>query len=82
MSIEVAQMDAVGRLGVAIKRIERLRSALERSRTVLSNMALENEPHQTMGFLFVRRWPISDEPLRADARGLLPVIDAALSDAE
>ena len=30
MSIEVAQMDAVGRLGVAIKRIERLESALDK----------------------------------------------------
>lgn len=29
MSIEVAQMDAVGRLGVAIKRIELLRAALK-----------------------------------------------------
>lgn len=29
MSIEVAQMDAVGRLGVAIKRIEKLKDELQ-----------------------------------------------------
>ena len=51
---------------------ERLRAALGRARTVLGNMALENE-----GAIF-NRWPIQHEPLRADARNLLPVIDAAL----
>lgn len=55
-----------------------LRSALERARTVFENMALENT-----GYLsFIRRWPISHEPLRVDARNLLPVIDAALSSAQ
>jgi len=29
MSVEVAQMDAVGRLGVAIQRIDRLKAALK-----------------------------------------------------
>lgn len=51
----------------------RLRHTMERCRTVLSNMALENE-----GAIF-NRWPISHEPLRGDARSLLPVIEAALS---
>ena len=55
---------------------ERLRAALGRARTVLGNMALENE-----GAIF-NRWPIHHEPLRADARNLLPVIDAALGEPE
>ncbi|WP_315789825.1 hypothetical protein, partial [Bradyrhizobium sp. SZCCHNR3027] len=50
--------------------------ALERCRTVLGNMALENE-----GAIF-NRWPINHEPLRNDARGLLPIIDAALAKAK
>lgn len=52
-----------------------VRTALERCRTVLGNMALENE-----GAIF-KRWPINHEPLRNDARNLLPVVDAALSSA-
>ncbi len=48
---------------------------LERCRTVLGNMALENP-----GSWFLR-WPIHHEPLRSDARNLLPLIDAALGDA-
>lgn len=51
----------------------RLRGVLKRCRTVLANMALENK-----GAIFFR-WPISHEPLRSDAKHLLPVIDAALS---
>lgn len=47
--------------------------ALVRCRTVLGNMALENE-----GAIFFR-WPINHEPLRADARGLLPVVDDVLA---
>lgn len=43
--------------------------ALERCKTVLGNMAMENE-----GAIFFR-WPVHHEPLRADARGLLPVVD-------
>jgi hypothetical protein len=59
---------------------ERLRNVLERCRTILSNMAEENEG----GGMFIPRWPIDHEPLRADAKNLLPLIDAALaqSDAE
>jgi len=45
-------------------------NALERARTVLGNMALENE-----GAIF-RRWPML--MARADARNLLPEIDAVL----
>lgn len=55
---------------------DQLRSALERCRTVLANMAAENE-----GWVVWRRWPISHEPLRNDARNLLPVIDRALKSA-
>lgn len=54
-----------------------MRRALERCRTVLGNMAEERT-----GFwasLFGRRWPISHEPLRADAKNLLPIIDEVLS---
>lgn len=49
---------------------------LERCRTVLANMAAERE-----GFwasFFGRRWPISHEPLRADAKGLLPLLNEVL----
>lgn len=49
-----------------------MRNILQRCRTVLANMALENE-----GAIF-RRWPINHEPLRADARNLLPLIDDVL----
>lgn len=45
---------------------------LARARTILNNMAWERE-----GSIF-RRWPISHEPLRADAKNLLPLIDEAL----
>lgn len=54
----------------------RLRALLERARTILGNMALENDPRIAFKF---QRWPISHEPLRADARALLPEIDAALA---
>lgn len=40
------------------------------ARPVLENMALENE-----GAIF-RRWPISHEPLRSDARNALKYIDS------
>ncbi len=52
--------------------VEKLYNALMRARTVLGNMAAENE-----GAIFFR-WPISHEPLRSDAKNLLPVIDEAL----
>jgi hypothetical protein len=58
----------------ALADAERLENVLLRARTVLGNMALENE-----GAIF-NRWPISHEPLRNDARGLLPDIDAALAE--
>lgn len=45
-------------------------NALDRCLTILGNMAMENE-----GAIF-RRWPINHEPLRADARGVLPVLHA------
>lgn len=62
-------------MGEAADAIEHLRSVLWRCRTVLGNMATENA-----GVLaFFSRWPINHEPLRADARGLLPVIDAAIT---
>ncbi len=54
----------------------RMIGLLERCRTVLGNMAQERE-----GFwnsLFGRRWPINHEPLRHDARNLLPLIDAEI----
>jgi hypothetical protein len=57
---------------VTLGELRTLSSALERARTVLGNMALENE-----GAIF-NRWPINHEPLRADAKGLLPMIDEAI----
>lgn len=57
----------------AAAHIEQLEATLRRCRSVLGNMAMENE-----GAIF-NRWPISHEPLRSDARGLLPVIDATLA---
>ncbi len=50
----------------------RLLGLLGRCRTILANMALERE-----GAIF-RRWPINHEPLRGDAKGVLPLIDAAI----
>lgn len=52
---------------------EPLARTLIRCQTILYNMALENE----RAIFF--RWPINHEPLRADAKNLLPVISAALS---
>ena len=54
---------------------ERLRAALRRARTVLTNMTLE---YGRWGS-WMGRWQISHEPLRADAKNLLPVIEAALT---
>lgn len=56
----------------------RLRSALERARNVLGNMAME---HETGWRSIFARWPIHHEPLRSDARHLLPVIDDVLGPA-
>lgn len=55
---------------------EPLIQLLMRCRTVLGNMALENETGLNSIF---NRWPISHEPLRADAKGLVPLLDEALS---
>jgi hypothetical protein len=55
-------------------RIRELLALLERCRTVLGNMALENEGHARI----FNRWQISHEPLRGDAKGLLPLLDEAL----
>jgi hypothetical protein len=54
---------------------EALPNILMRCRTVLGNMALENEAGLASIF---DRWPISHEPLRADAKNLVPLIDEAL----
>lgn len=46
---------------------------LKRCRTILGNMAEERE-----GFwneLTGRRWPINHEPLRSDAKNIVPLID-------
>lgn len=48
-------------------------AALTRAQTILENMAMENVNPW-------RRWPIHHEPLRADAKALLPVIRAALEE--
>lgn len=63
-----------------INRNEALRNALGCCRTVLNNMALE---HTTGWRSIFARWPINHEPLRSDARNLLPIVDdvmAATSD--
>lgn len=54
--------------------VRQLLGLLERCRTVLGNMALENEGHARL----FRRWQISDEPLRNDAKNLLPLLNEAL----
>lgn len=60
-----------GLMEEAAAEIERLLGLLTRCETILGNMALENE-----GAIF-NRWPISHEPLRSDARNLLPLIKQA-----
>jgi hypothetical protein len=57
-----------------VKECERLRALLHRCETILGNMAKENE-----GAVF-NRWPINHEPLRADARNILPDIHRILED--
>ncbi len=54
-----------------------LRGLLERCRCVLNSMACENEDSESLAF-WRSRWAINHEPLRADAKNLLPEIDAAL----
>lgn len=63
---------AVNAAPILMDEIGRLRNMLERAQTILNNMAQENE-----GAIFCR-WPISHEPLRADARSLLPEIERVL----
>lgn len=55
-----------------------IRSILKRCKTVLGNMALENEGTWRTWALWQNRWPTHHEPLRADAKALLPEIDHAL----
>ena len=57
-------------------RIRDLISALKRCRVVLGNMAEENPG--LWNELTGRRWPINHEPLRADAKNLVPLIDDLL----
>lgn len=65
----------------AADRIEKLEFTLERCRTVLGNMASEYErADRGWSFGWEPRWKIHHEPLRADAKNLLPIIDEALSD--
>ncbi len=49
---------------------------LRRCRTVLGNMAEEREG--LWEALTGRRWPVNHEPLRADAKNLVPLIDDVL----
>lgn len=58
---------------VSARSTEDLVRMLHRCRTVLGNMAEEREGYWNE--LTGRRWPISHEPLRADAKNLLPMID-------
>lgn len=53
-----------------------LYAMLERCRTVLGNMA-EERPG-VLNALLGLRWPMNHEPLRADARNLLTMIDELL----
>lgn len=61
------------------ERCDRLEHALRWAQTILANMAME---HTTGWRGIFARWPISHEPLRADARGALPVIEKALAEQE
>lgn len=46
---------------------------LERARTVLFNMAMENE--RKWWQFWIARWQINHEPLRGDARNVVNAID-------
>lgn len=63
-----------GEPDAAQKLLDKALTVLGRCHTVLFNMAKENE-----GAIF-NRWPIHHEPLRSDARNLLPLIDEVLGD--
>lgn len=72
--VEANQADA--RVVAVARENAALRHALDRARNVLSNMAMEHE----IGWRSIfARWPIHHEPLRSDARHLLPVINEALA---
>ena len=51
-------------------------AVLVRAQTILENMALEYKHAMP----WMDRWHIHHEPLRADAKALLPVIRAALEE--
>lgn len=61
------------------KDAELFRTALQDCLVVLRNMALENRESLNP---FKTRWPIHHEPLRADARALVPRIEALLKKPE
>ncbi|SFJ68372.1 hypothetical protein [Methylobacterium brachiatum] len=75
MSITPPTTDLAARLEAKREECERLRASLEWARSILGNMALE---HTTGWRGIFARWPIHHEPLRNDARAVLPIIDAAL----
>lgn len=52
------------------------RLALELCHGLLQNLAAERPGYWNR--VFGRRWVIADEPLRADARRLLPLVERAL----
>ncbi|WP_089177180.1 hypothetical protein [Bosea sp. AS-1] len=66
--------EAGGEADATQKLLDKALTVLGRCHTVLFNMAKENE-----GAIF-NRWPIHHEPLRSDARNLLPLIDEVLGD--
>jgi hypothetical protein len=65
-------LGALNHIGRLTRERDALIHVLRRCQMVLSNMALENE-----GALF-KRWPIHHEPLRSDAKHLLPLVEATL----
>lgn len=70
------QEKVVARLIELQEENERQLILLERCYTVLGNMARENTGWRA----FFRRWPISHEPLRSDAKNLMPLLVTALFD--
>lgn len=59
-----------------MSREEELELMLARCRTILNNMAWENQAWPSRLF---NRWPINHEPLRSDAKNILPEIDRLLN---
>jgi len=62
----------------AVEENWKLKVLLGRCKTILGNMARENEPKIAFKW---QRWPINHEPLRADAKNILPEIEEYFSDA-